>query len=158
MLALGVSLLVSVAATPPPAAHAAEALASTYEQAACDAADGGECADELLLELLPPPAAILDCQSPFVAAMIGSCDLPTPTIPNAHVQTVKKGGNGPLVMLRSGSSERHTIVSAVVSVDAALIFSHAALAPPPYALQDFALASTSAPDAPRSRLDRPPRA
>jgi hypothetical protein len=158
MLALGVTLLVSVAAAPPPGAHAVETLASTYDEAACDAADGGECADELLIDLMPAPAAILDCQSPFVADMIGSCDLPTQTIPNVHVPTLKKGGNGPLVMLRSGASDRPPIITAVTSLDAALLFSHFALAPPAFTIHDFALASTSAADAPRSRLDRPPRA
>jgi hypothetical protein len=158
MLALGVTLLVSVAAQPPPAAHAAEKLASTYEDAACDAADGGECADELLIELMPAPAAILDCKSPFIADMIGSCDLPAPTIPTLHVPTLKKGGNGPALVLRSGSSDRHTIVTAAMSLDAALICAHVSLAPAPYSHHDFALASTSVQDAPRSRLDRPPRA
>jgi len=158
MLALGVTLLVSVAATPPPAAHAVETLASTYDEAACDAADGGECADEVLIDLMPPPPAILDCQSPFVAEMIGSCDLPEQTIPTVHVPTLKKGGNGALVILRSGASEHRSIITAVSSLDAALIFSHVALAPPSFSIQDFALASTSGPDAPRCRLDRPPRA
>ena len=158
MLSLGVTLLVSVAATPPPAAHAVEMLASTYDEAACDAADGGECADEVLIDLMPAPPAILDCQSPFVADMIGSCDLPQQTIPTVHLPTLKKGASSPLVILRSGASERHTIVSAVVSIDAALSCSHAALAPPPFAIHDFALTSTSAQDAPRNRLDRPPRA
>lgn len=157
MLALGVTLLVSVAAAPPPVAHAGEKLASTYDEASCDAADGGECADEVLIELPAPPAAILDCQSPIIAEMIGSCDLPAPTLPTLHVPTLQKGGNG-VVVARVGSGERITIVSATSSVDAALPFTRFALAPPRHATPLDALASTLLQDAPRARLDRPPRA
>jgi hypothetical protein len=156
MLAFGLTLLVSVAATPPPAVHAgADKLASTYEDASCDAADGGECADELLVDL-PPPAAILDCANPFIAEMIGSCDLPTPTIPSLHLPTLRNGGNGFVVAARDGSTERLTIVTPPTSVDATLppLFS---LAPSSHTTPLPALASTTTQDAPRSRLDRPPR-
>src|SRR5215471_17448148 len=112
MLALGVTLLVSVAAQPLPAVHADEKIASTYDDASCDASEGGECAAELLIDLMPAPPAIIDCKSPFIAEMIGSCDLPAPTIPTLHLPTLKKGGNVPTVVLRSGSSGHHTIVTA----------------------------------------------
>ncbi len=158
MLALGVTLIVSVAAAPPPVAHAGEKLASTYDEASCDASDGGECADEVLIEFMPPPAAILDCQSPIIAEMIGSCDLPTPTIPTLHVPTLQKGGNGVAVARVGSSGERITIVSATSSVEAALPLARYALAPPLHATPLAALASTLLQDAPRSRLDRPPRA
>ena len=156
MLAFGLTLLVSVAAVPPPAVHAgADKVASTYEDASCDAADGGECADEVLMDL-PAPAAILDCANPFIAEMIGSCDLPTPMIPSLHLPTLRNGGNGFVVAARDGSTERITIVSTPTSVDAALphIFS---LAPSSQTTPLAALASTTTQDAPRSRLDRPPR-
>jgi hypothetical protein len=156
MLALGVTLLVSVAAQPPAIAH--EPLASTYDQASCDAADGGECADEALLDLMPAPAAILDCENPFIADMIGSCDLPQPVIPSLHLPTLRNAGSGFSVATRSGSTEHLSVVTAPTSIDAALTFTHVTLAPAPFITTDFALASTSVQDAPRPRLDRPPRA
>lgn len=155
MLALGVTLLVSVAATPPPAA--AQQLASTYDEASCDASDGGECADEALIELMPPPPAILDCESPIIAEMIGSCDLPAPTIPTLHVPTLQRAGAG-LTVARVGSSERVIVVSAAWSIDAALPLTRFSLAPPRHATPLSALASTLRQDVPRSRVDRPPRA
>ncbi len=158
MLALGVTLLATVAAAPAPGGRATEKLASTYDEASCDASDGGECADEALIELMPPPPAILDCQSPFIADMIGSCDLPAPTIPMLHVPTLRKGGNGLSVAARVGAGERLSVVTASPSVDAALPLPRFAVAPTLHATPLDALASTRFPDAPRSRLDRPPRA
>lgn len=158
MLAFGLTLLVSVAAAPPPAVHAGgEKLASTYDEASCDPSDGGECADELLIDLMPAPAALLDCQSPIIAEMIGSCDLPTPTIPSLHLPTLKKGGSGTTLAIRSGSSERISIVTAATSIDGALAYARVSLAPPPFLRHDLALVSTSVQEAPRNRLDRPPR-
>jgi len=156
MLALGVTLLVSVAAQPPAAVH--EKIASTYEEASCDAADGGECADEVLLDLMPAPAAILDCENPFLADMIGSCDLPAPAIPSLHLPTLRNAGSGFTVAARSGSSERLSVGTTAPSIDAALTFARVTLAPAPFITNDLQLASTSVQDAPRSRLDRPPRA
>ena len=155
MLALGVTLLVSVAATPPP--PAAQKLASTYDEASCDASDGGECADEVLIELMPASPAILDCESPIIAEMIGSCDLPAPTIPTLHVPTLQRAGNG-LTVARVGSGERITFVTAASTLDAALPLTRFSLAPPRHATPLSALASTLLQDTPRSRLDRPPRA
>jgi hypothetical protein len=158
MLAFGLTLLVSVAAAPPPAVHAgADKVASTYEDASCDAGDGGECADEVLIDL-PPPAAILDCANPFIAEMIGSCDLPTPTIPSLHLPTLRNGGNGFVVAARDGSTERLTIVTPPTSVDAALVLRPATLAPSLHPTRFIALASTITQYAPLTRLDRPPRA
>lgn len=158
MLALGVTLLVSVAAAPPPSVHASEPLASTYEQAACDPSDGGECADELLIDVMPPPAAILDCQSPFIAEMIGSCDLPAPAIPSLHLPTLQRAGNGlTTTTAHVGSAERLTVVTTPPSLDTALPHQRFSLSPTLHATALAALASTLLQDAPRSRLDRPPR-
>ena len=159
MLALGVTLLVSVAATPPPPpVHTDEKLASTYDEASCDASDGGECADEVLIDLLPPPPAILDCQSPLIADMIGSCDMPEPSLPTLHLPTLQRGGSGPSVTVHDASGERLSIVTAAWSSDGALPRARFTLAPTIHASPLAALANTVAPDAPRSRLDRPPRA
>jgi hypothetical protein len=156
MIALGVSLLVSVAATPLPAAHAAaEKLASTYDEAACDPSEGGECAEEVLIDL-PQLVAILDCQSPIIHDMIGSCDLPTPTIPSLHLPTVRNGG-GSFSAARHGSSEHLSVVATAASLDAAMTVASVSLAPPPFATRLSAIGDTSTQDAPRSRLDRPPR-
>src|SRR6185437_10205482 len=137
MLALGVSLLVSVAAAPPPAhadlpGHeqaAREQLASTYDEASCDPSEGGECADEVLIDLMPAPAAILDCQSPFIAEMIGSCDLPAPAIPSLHLPTLQRAGTGLTVIARVGSSERVVTINAPSSLDVALPLARFALSP-----------------------------
>jgi hypothetical protein len=158
MLAFGLTLLVSVAAAPPPAVHAgADKVASTYEDASCDAADGGECADEVLVDL-PPPAAILDCANPFIAEMIGSCDLPTPTIPSLHLPTLRNGGNGFVVAARDGTTERLSIVSPPPGVDAGIPQRLFSLALSQHATPLSALASTITQHSPISRLDRPPRA
>jgi hypothetical protein len=157
MLALGVSLLVSVAAAPPPAVHAAEKLASTYDEASCDPSEGGECAEEDLIELsLPPLQAILDCESPFIQEMIGSCDLPKPTMPSLHVPTVRNAGNG-FSVAQTGSSEHLTVVATAASLDAAMTFSAISLAPPPFAARLSFWHDTNTQETPRPRLDRPPR-
>jgi hypothetical protein len=165
MLALGVSLLVSVAAAPPPAhadlpGHeqaAREQLASTYDEASCDPSEGGECADEVLIDLMPAPPAILDCQSPFIAEMIGSCDLPAPSLPSLHLPTLQRGGNV-VAVARVGSSERVVTISAPSSLEVALPLARFTLSPTLHASPLAALASTLTQDAPRPRLDRPPRA
>lgn len=161
MLALGVSLLVSVAATPPPSTvHDAEKLASTYDEASCDPAEGGECAEEQLIDFdAPPPlVAILDCENPFIQEMIGSCDLPKLTLPSLHVPTVRNGGNSFSVATGSGSSEHLSVVTTAASLDAAMSFSSVSLAPPPLTALLSISHHRSTTEAPRSRLDRPPRA
>ena len=89
----------------------------------------------------------------------GTAAAPAAALPDNGVERFKiPAGNGPLVLLRSGAGEHRSIVTAAVSIDAALVFAHFALVPPTAATQNFALASTSVQDAPRPRLDRPPRA
>jgi hypothetical protein len=162
MLALGAYLVVSVvAATPAAPAHvvaASEKLASTYDEAFCDPADGGECADEpAVSEDLPPAApAILDCESPLIADMIGSCDMPKPTWPQLHVPTLRNG-NGSALVVDSGGHDHFRIVTTAPPVDAAL-FAAPTLTP-------HSLCDRNTPSCPRTptplythRLDRPPRA
>ncbi|MCU1281671.1 MAG: hypothetical protein JWM53_5217 [bacterium] len=160
MLAFGIAMLASVAAAPPPSVHALEKLASTYDEASCDAADGGECADETAVEIsLPSSPAILDCESPFIAEMIGSCDLPKPTMPSLHLPTVRNaGGGGGFSVARNGSHERLTVVPTASSLDAAMPLFTATLQPAPASGRLLDFADTASSDVPRSRLDRPPRA
>lgn len=92
MIAFGAYLVASVVAATPAPAHG-EKLASTYEEAACDPSDSGECAEAAdAAPVLPAPPAVLDCNDPrldtYVAAMIGSCDMPTPAPPDAAAPTV----------------------------------------------------------------------
>ncbi len=159
MLALGVTLLVSVAATPPPATAArpaTEKLVSTYDDASCDATDGGECADEVLVELsIPSPPAILDCESPFIEEMIGSCDLPTPMLPSLHLPTLRNAGSG-FSASRDGSTEHLTVINAASSVEAALPIA-LAFAPSLRSTPLFGLHDTTAQEVAPARLDRPPR-
>jgi hypothetical protein len=159
MVALGAYLLLSVAtATPAAPVHAAERLASTYDEAACDASDGGECAvaDAAALSL-PQLPAILDCESPFIAEMIGSCDLPKPSLPSLHLPTVRNGGSG-FCVAHGGGCMRLTVGAAPSSVDAVLPRPAARLHPIERFRRVVACDDTVSPDAPRSRLDRPPRA
>lgn len=92
MFALGAYLLSAVASlsTSLPV-HASEPLASTYEQAACDPSDSGECAQETDLVSaiafadfdLPPAPAVLDCSDARMPELGGWCDLPHPQSPLA---------------------------------------------------------------------------
>jgi hypothetical protein len=158
MLALGLTLVVSVAAAAPRPAHAVERVASTYDEAACDPADGGECADEAMVELSAPALpTIIDCESPVIADMIGSCDLPTPMLPSLHVPTLRTGGNGATVVLRSGGGDETTVTPGASSLDGAIplvatLVASSASAPV------VAMTDTATKDVPRPRLDRPPRA
>lgn len=105
MIALGAHLLatVAVAAVPAPARAAAdraalvepapfEPVASTYDQAACDPSDSGECADDEA-PAFPAAPAVLDCNdarlSVYIAEMIGSCDMPHPA-PLAKTASLRK--------------------------------------------------------------------
>lgn len=152
MVGFGAYLLVSVAAAAP--AHA-DKLASMYEDAACDPSEGGECAVEPDLSL-PQATAILDCQSPLLHDMIGSCDNPKPALPALHVATLRTGGA--IGATRTPTGERLTVVTSTLTVDAALPFCAPTLTP-------IALASALAErsevvvvDGPHARLERPPRA
>lgn len=159
MLALGAYLLVSVAAASPGApVHAAEKLSSTYDEAFCDPADGGECADEQTLSVDLPPAApaILDCESPFLTGMIGSCDMPKPAPPGARVATLRNA-NGTLIVGGDGAHDHLRVVTAGASTDAALSIRGPTLAPLQMYKSLFAMRDGASPDAPLERLDRPPR-
>lgn len=155
MLALGLTMLVSAAAAPPATPH--EPLASTYDQAFCDPADGGECAEEALIELMPAPPAILDCESPIIADMIGSCDLPAPVLPTMHLPTLRNGGSGFSTTAPTSSDDHLRMVASSSSLDGAMPVANVSLHPAPLAGRLVALHATRAQEAPRSRLDRPPR-
>jgi hypothetical protein len=151
MVAIGAYLLVSVAAAAP--AHA-DKVASMYEDAACDPAEGGECIVELDVSV-GPATAILDCENPLIHDMIGSCDNPKPAIPSLRVATVRNG-NG-IGVARTATGERFTVVSATSSIDAALPLRVPSAAPlsasSPVAVSlDGALT-----DGISHRLERPPR-
>jgi hypothetical protein len=152
MVAIGAYLLVSVAAAAP--AHA-DKLASMYEDAACDPGEGGECAVEIEISV-PPPTAILDCESPLLQDMIGSCDNPKPAIPTLHVATLHNG-NG-LTVARTSTGEHLTVVSATSSIDAALPIHAATLAPLCAFLPVAVSLDAALTDALPHRLERPPRA
>jgi hypothetical protein len=94
MIALGAYLVASVVAAAPAPAHA-ERLASTYDEAACDPSDSGECAEAPPADdplSLPAAPAVLDCNDArldlYIAEMIGSCDMPRPAPPNTAAPTV----------------------------------------------------------------------
>ena len=103
MLAFGLTLVVSVAATPPLVpAHAGDKLASTYEDAACDPADGGECADEVLIDLMPPRGEAPDVVR-IVEGRSGSVDV--------HMQLVIRFDYGSIVPWARSRDGAHTFVA-----------------------------------------------
>ena len=79
MFALGAYMLSAVASLSTSLPTHAEPLASTFEQAACDPSDSGECAQELTLALseldLPPAPAVLDCSDSRMPDLGGWCSL-----------------------------------------------------------------------------------
>jgi hypothetical protein len=158
MFALGAYLLVSVAsATPVGPVHVAEQLASTYEEATCDASDSGECAEEVELSI-PTPAAILDCENPLIQEMIGSCDLPKPAPPTAAHAPTLRNSNGVTAVVRTADGSDHlTIVSAPPGVDAALPTRGANLSVFAAASRYLDSAYIAQGATLQYRLDRPPR-
>lgn len=98
MFALGAYLLSAVASLSTSLPAHGEPLASTFEQAACDPSDSGECAQELDLAMalseldLPPAPAVLDCSDARMADFGGWCDLPHPQSPLAPRASSLHGG------------------------------------------------------------------
>lgn len=152
MVALGTLLLASVAATAP-TAHAVEKLASTFDEAYCDVDDSGECADEPTLSLAAAPV-ILDCASPFIQEMIGSCDMPKQAPPTLRVPTLHTGGISTEVRAENGHVN---VINAPPSVDTALPPSPARLHPHHLSSRVVALLDDVMDDVSPPRLDRPPR-
>ncbi|MDB4965580.1 MAG: hypothetical protein JWN44_1269 [Myxococcales bacterium] len=152
MVALGTYLLVSVAAASSPV-HGVEKLASTFDEAYCDVDDSGECAVEPTLSV-EMPAAVLDCASPFIQEMIGSCDLPKQAPPTAHAATLRNGGT---TLVARADSGRVDVITAPSTADGALLAQPPPLhrlspSSPVVAPLDDAIDDVSPP-----RLDRPPR-
>ena len=175
MLAVGpLVLALLTSATPAP-------VASTYDQAACagdalhdsdraDAPDADEIASASPADCeTPAPPAIIDCNdpgmSPWVADMIGSCDMPKPPLPKAVPPTTVHGANdGPgMQRLCDGLHCNHEsyplrAASTTSSDGNALALSRVGflhhVTASPLALDG----ELEPPEAPRSRLERPPRA
>jgi len=130
---------------------------STNEEASCVAADAGECAVDPLMDFSPVPLTIVYCPSPVPAEMIEWCYLPAPVIPSMHFPTLKRAGSAFAIAASGNSPDRFTVDSAPLAVDAAILLTRVAFAPPPYAYLVTALVPTSVQHVPPSRLDRPPR-
>jgi hypothetical protein len=71
--------------------------------------------------------------------------------------TLRNAGSG-FNSAPSSSSEHLRVVATASSVDGAITTCNLSLHPAPFAGELVALHATSTQDAPRSRLDRPPRA
>jgi hypothetical protein len=139
-------------------------LASTYDEAACDPAEAGECAAEPGISL-PAPPAILDCNDARVglilADMIGTCDMPRRAGPPARLPTVRTASGAPQMRLGDGgrANDRLPLRASAPRDDSSSL--------PPSRLP-IARAPSRSPlvrhDAPLPlrlddfRLDRPPRA
>lgn len=168
MLALGSWLLLSVASvSPTPAAAHAEKLASTYEEAACDASDGGECAPSTIEPSLSAPTlpSILDCNdarlSVWMQEMIGSCDMPRPPLPNAHVATLRTGNGQSASRISDGLTRQSPPMRSAprASDETPPLVGSLRLTTPPIPSAPTLPIDFAAPaNPPGSRLERPPRA
>jgi hypothetical protein len=165
MLTIGVHFLVSVAAASASPPLHADALASTYEEAACDPADSGECAPLVdLAEIsVPAPTAILDCNdarlNALIRDMIGTCDMPRRNGPQLP-PTVHTGSSAPQTRISDGprGHDRCPLRSPRGNDPPSLVPSRVPLLP---ALTASRLAVEDSPlpaGAEAERLERPPRA
>jgi hypothetical protein len=180
MLTFGVHILVSVmAVSPSPTAHAdvlagaemidvadegSPLLASTYDEAASDPSDSGECAPAELPLSLPAPGAVLDCNdarmNALLADMIGTCDMPRKNGPQL-LPTMHTGSSAPQLRVADGTRNhgRTPLRSRPRANDApSLLPTRAPLLPAPVICR---LAAADSPLPARdagSRLERPPRA
>jgi hypothetical protein len=163
MVGLGVYLVSSLALVSP--ARAELPVASTYEDAACDPSDSGECAVEPQLSLAPVPAvpAVVDCSderlSLVLADMIGTCDMPRRSGPPLPPATVRNAG-GPSLRVDAARDSGSCPLRAPARGDdsPSLLTGGARLLPP---LGVTPLGADEVPLVPRAedrRLDRPPRA
>jgi hypothetical protein len=166
MFVLAVSLLATVASVTPTApTHAeAEPVASTYDQAACDLSDSGECAPPLVeLELsLASPAPTVDSRDARLAEWLqprfGSCDLPRAPSPWTRAAWLRNAAYG-------GSRHWRAALrpSAPAHAPPRLDDSHLLLATTPSAFvasvaSPIVLADEAPPsELPPFRLERPPR-
>src|SRR6266850_686399 len=146
MVALGTCLLVSVAAASP-SVHASEKLASTFDEAYCDVDDSGECADEPVQSALMP-SVILDCESPFIQEMIGSCDMPKQAPPTMRAPTLHNAAT--TIEARADHGRVH-LIPAPPSIDSALPPGTPRLQPLAHASPVVASVDTASLDLPPSR-------
>jgi hypothetical protein len=164
MLTFGVHVLVSVVAASPSLPAHADVLASTYEEAACDPSDSGECAPAFDLELsLPAPSAILDCNDArinvLLADMIGTCDMPRRSGPQLPA-TVHTGSTAPQLRVSDGprGHDRCPLRPPRANDSPSLVPTRVPLVPAlvvaPLSLRDSPLPRR----AEDLRLERPPRA
>jgi hypothetical protein len=183
MLTLGLHLLVSLVMAASPslpargeALHAVSGssvagsdsgalLASTYEEAASDPADSGECAPNLEVPLsLPTPGAILDCNdarvSVLLADMIGTCDMPRKSGPQL-LPTVHTGSSAPQLRISDGlhNHGRSPLRSRPRPNDAPSLLPTRVPLVPSLAVSRLAAADSPLPQGTAGpRLERPPRA
>jgi hypothetical protein len=106
---------------------------------------------------MPAPPTILDCESPLIAQMIGSCDMPAPALPTLHVPTLRNAGGGIDTALSDDDPGRLHVVATASSVDGAMPVCDVSLYPAPLAAELTTLYAARWQELPRSRLDRPPR-
>lgn len=136
-----------------------EPPAARYGEGFCDADDAGECLIEPVHEPRPAPAVILSCEDPYVAAMIGSCDLPHADSPGrpSRFATLHSGAATRVALVSTSHGGSVLIVSPAPSMDTALTAVAHVWAVYPPASPLFVLLPRPAVAPPPPRLDRPPR-
>ncbi len=173
MLSLAVCLMATVSSVSPtmpgpsaPTPAVPAAFASTYDDAACDLSDSGECAPvdfELALDIEYGPAAPtdLDCKGPRVVGdppRFGSCDLPRPVSPRARLAWLRGTGHGPHRAFSAATRSSSPVTSPprpddtqtlLVSIPTALLI--------PSTFPIYVIAPAPPKAAPHDRLERPPR-
>jgi hypothetical protein len=165
MLTIGMHILVSAMTVSPSLPADADLLASTYEQAAGDPSDSGECAPAGELELsLPTPGAILDCNDArinvLLGDMIGTCDMPRRSGPQLP-PTVHTGSTAPQLRISDGprGHDRCPLRSPPRANDPPSIVPTRVPLVPPLAVSPLLLHDSPLPvRAEDLRLERPPRA
>jgi hypothetical protein len=164
MLVLGTHILVSVMAAAPSLPAHADALASTYEEAASDPADSGECALSVDAEASVPAAAvILDCNDARVNAligdMIGTCDMPRRNGPQLPATVRPASGAPQLRPAGARGPERCPLRSPPRANDSPSLVPTRVPLVPALAASPLLVADSPLPRrAEDGRLERPPRA
>jgi len=127
----------------------------------CDSDDSAECLMPVARADRAAPPVILSCESSYLEAMIGSCDLPDeePSLGRpVHLPTLRSGAATRVAFFSTAHGRHAIVISSLRSTDGALIGSaplRLASNPPASAL--FVPVRLPAPAPTPPRLDRPPR-
>jgi hypothetical protein len=170
MVGLGVYLLVAVSSVSPTAATA-RAETCTYDQAACDVGDSGECAalDDAIYSLgsfegidepraLSLPPSYDPRLAEYLQLIIETCDMPRGPAPGARFFTLRTAGR-PSRLAGASAHASAPVHAPPRSEDMPLLATTANAPPVVDATHPLFVNAPARPrEAPASRLERPPSA